>query len=180
MYTLSISEENLKKLEKIGEKFGELENKIIKEALRKAIQVTKSEDKKSILKRYTIAKKQVSGGNLKVKATDSEAILLGSTKRNQLNHFHLSKPNPTHTKEYIKTHIVKMNPQFSWKTLFWAFYKKGNPKLMFRIGKERHKITNATSISTRNMGLQLEEDVIYDKVQKVFTEILEKRIDEVW
>ena len=51
---------------------------------------------------------------------------------------------------------------------------------MFRVGEERHKITNATSMSTRNMGLQLEDSIIYDKVQQVFTEILEKRIEEVW
>lgn len=180
MYTLSISEENLKKLEAIGRNFGNLENKIVKEALKKAIQIAKIEDKKSIIKRYTIEKSQISGKTLKVKATDSEAILLGSTKRSKLNYFSLSKPNPGYTREHIKTRIVKLNPQFSWKTLFWAFYKQGNPKLMFRVGEERHKITNATSMSTRNMGLQLEDSIIYDKVQQVFAEILEKRIEEVW
>ncbi|CAL7915044.1 MULTISPECIES: hypothetical protein [Fusobacterium] len=180
MFVLSISEENLKKLEEIGKHFGNLENKIVKEALRKAIQVAKKEDVKAIYRRYSIEKGAVAGANMKTKTTNLEAVLLGNTKRNKLSGFDISKKEPGKSKDYIKTHIVKYNPQFSWKTLFWAFWKNGTPKLMFRVGKERHKITNATSVSTRNMGLQLDDEVIFDKVQQTFTEILEKRIDEVW
>lgn len=68
----------------------------------------------------------------------------------------------------------------TWKTLFWAFWKNGNSKLMFRVGKERHKITLATSLSVRNMGLQIDNKKIYEEIQKIFSKVLEERINELW
>ena len=68
----------------------------------------------------------------------------------------------------------------TWKTLFWAFWKSGNPRLMFRVGKERHKITLATSLSVRNMGLQIDNEKVYEEIQKIFSKVLEERIDELW
>ena len=55
----------------------------------------------------------------------------------------------------------------TWKTLFWAFWKNGNPKLMFRVGKEKHKITLATSLSVRNMGLQIDNEKIYEENERL-------------
>ena len=43
MYTLEISDESLKKLEKIGKEFSGMDNKIVKEALRKALNYAKKE-----------------------------------------------------------------------------------------------------------------------------------------
>lgn len=45
MYTLEISDESLKKLEKIGKEFSGMDNKIVKEALRKALNYAKKEEK---------------------------------------------------------------------------------------------------------------------------------------
>lgn len=61
-----------------------------------------------------------------------------------------------------------------------GFLENGNPKLMFRVGKERHKITVATSLSVRNMGLQIDNEKIYEEIQKIFSKVLEERIDELW
>lgn len=178
MYTLSISNESQKKLEKIGEIFGKLEYKIVKEALRESIKIVKKADREAIKKRYSANKEVYSAKNFKSKVTDTEAVLLGSTKRTKVNLFAISKPFPGKSTNYISTEIVK-GKNVSWKTLFWAFWKKGNPKLMFRVGNDRYKITLATSISTRVMGMQLDDDFLFNKVQETFTEVLEKRIEEV-
>lgn len=179
MYALSISDENQKKLEQVGQTFGNLEYKIVKEALRAAIKVVKKVDRESIKKRYTVDKEAYSAKNFKTKVTESEAILLANTKRTKVNLFAISKPFPgASDKNYIKTEIIR-GKHASWKTLFWAFWKKGNPKLMFRVGSERYKISIATSVSTRVMGLQLDDDFLLNKVQDTFTEVLEKRLEEV-
>ena len=54
MYTLEISDESLKKLEKIGKEFSGMDNKIVKEALRKALNYAKKEEKKFIKFRYSL------------------------------------------------------------------------------------------------------------------------------
>ena len=179
MYTLEISDESLKKLEKIGKEFSGMDNKIVKEALRKALNYAKKEEKKFIKSRYSLQQK-VDANSLKSKITSTDGVLLGSTKRNKVSEFVISKPNPGKSKQYIKTKIVKPRPEMTWKTLFWAFWKNGNPKLMFRVGKERHKITLATSLSVRNMGLQIDNKKIYEEIQKIFSKVLEERIDELW
>lgn len=179
MYTLEISDESLKKLEKIGKEFSGMDNKIVKEALRKALNYAKKEEKKFIKSRYSLQQK-VDANSLKSKITSTDGVLLGSTKRNKVSEFAISKPNPGKSKQHIKTKIVKPRPNMTWKTLFWAFWKSGNPKLMFRVGKERHKITLATSLSVRNMGLQIDNEKIYEEIQKIFSKVLEERIDELW
>lgn len=179
MYTLEISDESLKKLEKIGKEFSGMDNKIVKEALRKALNYAKKEEKKFIKSRYSLQQK-VDANSLKSKITSTDGVLLGSTKRNKVSEFAISKPNPGKSKQYIKTKIIKPRPEMTWKTLFWAFWKNGNPKLMFRVGKERHKITLATSLSVRNMGLQIDNEKIYEEIQKIFSKVLEERIDELW
>ena len=179
MYTLEISDESLKKLEKIGKEFSGMDNKIVKEALRKALNYAKKEEKKFIKSRYSLQQK-VDANSLKSKITLTDGVLLGSTKRNKVSEFAIYKPKPGKSKQYIKTKIVKPRPEMTWKTLFWAFWKNGNPKLMFRVGKERHKITLATSLSVRNMGLQIDNEKIYEEIQKIFSKVLEERIDELW
>ena len=51
---------------------------------------------------------------------------------------------------------------------------------MFRVGKEKHKITLATSLSVRNMGLQIDNEKIYEEIQNIFSKVLEERIDAIW
>ena len=84
MYTLEISDESLKKLEKIGKEFSGMDNKIIKEALRKAINYAKKEEKKFIKSRYSLQQK-VDANSLKSKITSTDGVLLGSTKRNKVS-----------------------------------------------------------------------------------------------
>ena len=172
MYTLEISEESLKKLEKIGKEFSGMDNKIVKEALRKALNYAKKEEKKFIKSKYSL-KQSLDSSTLKSQITSTDGVLLGSTKRNKISEFAISKPN-------IKKKIVKPRPEMTWKTLFWAFWKKGSPKLMFRVGKEKHKITLATSLSVRNMGLQIDNEKIYEEIQNIFSKVLEERIDAIW
>ena len=179
MYTLEISEESLKKLEKIGIEFSGMDNKIVKEALRKALNYAKKEEKKFIKSRYSL-KQSLDSSTLKSQITSTDGVLLGSTKRNKISEFAISKPNAGKSKQYIKTKIVKPRPEMTWKTLFWAFWKKGSPKLMFRVGKEKHKITLATSLSVRNMGLQIDNEKIYEEIQNIFSKVLEERIDAIW
>lgn len=179
MYELSISGNALEKLEKLGKEFTGLDNKIVKEALRKAINYVKKEEKKFIASRYTF-KNKIDGKSLKSKITSTEGILLGSTKRNKVSDFTISKPSPAKSKEYMKTQIVKANGSKVWKTLFWAFYKRGTPRLMFRVGKEKYKISMAKTVSVRGMALQLSDEKVFNEIQNIFEKILEERINEVW
>ena len=87
MYTLEISDESLKKLEKIGKEFSGMDNKIVKEALRKALNYAKKEEKKFIKSRYSLQQK-VDANSLKSKITSIiHTRNLRSGTRKQLSHW---------------------------------------------------------------------------------------------
>lgn len=144
-----------------------------KKALKRAIEEIKKIDLSSIHKKYT-----ANDISLNISTKTNEASLKGLSKKNNLDNFAVSLKKPGPSRNKLETTIIKGNKK-QWKTLFWAFYKgNGVPRLMKRQGEERHKISNVTSVSNKNMGIGvLEVELISEYINKIYNEELMKGIE---
>lgn len=173
MLSLEIDESIVSRVEKFLKDAPAAAEVANRKALKRAIQELKKIDLDSIYKKYTS-----SNVKLRISTKTNEATLKALSKRNSIDNFTVSLKKPGPSKTRLKTTIIKGNKK-EWTTLFWAFYKgNGVPRLMKRQGADRHKISRATSVSDKNMGIGvLEVEFVRDYINKIYNEELMKGIE---
>lgn len=174
---LYIKNEDLKRLENLHKEIPRIADILMKEALKKVINYVKNKNKDKIKDLYTAADEIVKGDkNIRTKANAFEAIMEANTKKNKLDNFKLSVQKPRKTKNNISTEIQK-GESTKWKTLFWGYYKQGNPRLIIRNGRERYKITTVRTLSTKSMALKGLQEIDFNEIQEIFSNVIRKGLD---
>ncbi|WP_294658443.1 hypothetical protein [uncultured Fusobacterium sp.] len=182
MLKLKLDDKDLKKIEELYKKTPSIAEKILNSALRKAINYVTNEEKEHIEETYTPDKDLLGAKGLKKQVKNGEAILLASTKRNQLNKFDSSSKSPERLRnQHIQVGIKRGN-KTEMRTLFWAFYKNAGKRfslgLFFRNRSEGKKdITPARTVSIMQMTTSISKEQ-EEKLQEIFTKELIKKLNK--
>lgn len=174
---LYIKNEDFNRLENLHREIPRIADILMKEALKKVINYVKNKNKDKIKDLYTADEEIIKGDrNIRTKANAFEAIMEANTKKNKLDNFKLSVQKPRKTKNHIFTEIQK-GKNSKWKTLFWGYYKQGNPKLIIRNGRERYKITTVRTLSTKSMAQKGLQQMEFDEIQEIFSDVIRKGLE---
>lgn len=181
MFNLELDEKDLRKIEELYKKTPIVAEKILNSALRKAINYVTNEEREYIEETYTPDKDLLGAKGLKKQVKNGEAILLASTKRNQLNKFDSSSKSPERLRnQHIQVGIKKGN-KTEMRTLFWAFYKNAGKRfslgLYFRNGEDKTHITPARTVSIMQMTTSITKEQ-EEKLQEIFTKELIKKLNK--
>lgn len=186
MFELSIENQMLDKLERLFQKSPYLAEESIKFSLKKAVSLLKKVEKQYMEDTYTADDTVISSKFIKSKVKKDEGQILGSTKRNDLEHFAVSLKKPGRSPEKMKAGVIKKNGLSTMRTMFWAFYKTNGKKgkitsagLYIRNGEERYKISPVKTVSIKQMGMIYLDEKNMEKVKDIFYRELDKKMSEV-
>jgi hypothetical protein len=177
MIDLSISEDNIKKIELFFSEVPGAIQKIIKKSLVQTASEVRKTQKKEVKKKYSIDTKQLNTKNIFIKKKPGEISLLASKKARNIEDYYISLRKPSKTKQYIKGAVFKGSGK-DIKNMFWAFYKNKTESIGLYKRDENNKIKKVKSPSIFSLVSSVPTDEIESKIQEIFENNLEKIIEE--
>ena len=177
MFDLSISEDNIKRIELFFSEVPGAIQKIIKKSLVQTASEVRKTQKKGVIKKYSIDRKKLNTKNIFIQKNPGEVSLFASKKSRDIEDYYISLRKPSRSKSYIKGGVFKGNGK-DIKNMFWGFYKNKTSNVGLYKRDENKKIRKVKSPSIYSLLSSIPTTELETNIQGIFTKNLQKFIEE--